>query len=133
MKNTFGNSISVTLFGESHGPEIGVVIDGLAPDITVDEDHIALDLAKRRPSTAMDTSRREPDRFRIVSGVFSGKTTGTPSLFLSPTKIKFLFPTKNITASPAPLTPTIPPMTSFTVLKTTVAVGIFRDGLPLPL
>ncbi len=88
MKNTFGQSIAVTLFGESHGAEIGVVIDGLAPGVPVDMDQIASDLAKRRPSTSMDTSRREPDNFRIVSGVFEGKTTGTPLTILIPNEDK---------------------------------------------
>lgn len=88
MKNTFGQSIAVTLFGESHGPEIGIVIDGLAPGITVDTEKIALDLSRRRPSTAMDTSRREQDNFRIVSGVFEGKTTGTPLTILIPNEDK---------------------------------------------
>ena len=78
MKNTFGNSVSVTLLGESHGPEIGAVIDGLAPGIPVDEAIISEKLALRRPSGKISTARRETDEFRIVSGVFEGKTTGTP-------------------------------------------------------
>lgn len=84
MKNTFGNNISVTIFGESHGAEIGAVIDGLAPGIEVDEDVIASYLARRRPSMATDTPRQEPDPFRIVSGVFNGKTCGTPIAILIP-------------------------------------------------
>lgn len=78
MKNTFGNSISVTIFGESHGAEIGVVIDGLAPGIEVDEEFIASQLTLRRPAGRISTARREADEFKIVSGVFNGKTTGTP-------------------------------------------------------
>ena len=50
MKNTFGNSISVTLFGESHGEAIGAVVDGLAPGIKIDDDYIAARLGERRPS-----------------------------------------------------------------------------------
>ena len=88
MKNTFGQSIAVTLFGESHGPEIGIVIDGLAPGIAIDIEQIALDLSRRRPSTKMDTSRREQDNFRIVSGMFEGKTTGTPLTILIPNEDK---------------------------------------------
>ena len=78
MKNTFGNSVSVTIFGESHGSEIGVVLDGLAPGIQVKEDEIAEKLRLRRPSGSISTKRVEPDHFRIVSGVFNGATTGTP-------------------------------------------------------
>ena len=84
MKNTFGNSISVTIFGESHGSEIGVVVDGLAPGIKVDEEMIAEKLSLRRPFGAISTRRVEPDHFRIVSGVFNGYTTGTPVCILIP-------------------------------------------------
>ena len=84
MKNTFGNSVSVTIFGESHGSEIGVVLDGLAPGIQVKEDEIAEKLRLRRPSGSISTKRVEPDHFRIVSGVFNGATTGTPVCILIP-------------------------------------------------
>lgn len=78
MKNTFGNAVSITLFGESHGPSIGCVIDGLAPGLPVDEGYIAQLLSKRRPTGAISTARQEADLFVIESGVFSGRTTGTP-------------------------------------------------------
>lgn len=84
MKNTFGNSISVTLFGESHGPEIGIVIDGLAPGIEINNEYIDKKLALRRPAGKISTARQEPDHYRIVSGVFEGKTTGTPVTILIP-------------------------------------------------
>ena len=84
MKNTFGTSVSVTLFGESHGPETGAVIDGLAPGLPVDEDFIAAQLTLRRPAGAISTARREKDAFRIVSGLFEGRTTGTPLTLLIP-------------------------------------------------
>ena len=83
-KNTFGSSIAVTLFGESHGAEIGAVLDGLAPGIAVDEEFIAEKLRQRRPAGAISTGRVEPDRFRIVSGVFEGHTAGTPVCILIP-------------------------------------------------
>lgn len=84
MKNTFGNSIACTLFGESHGAGIGIVIDGLAPGISVDLDYIAHQLSLRRPSDALSTPRRETDAFRILSGVYNGKTTGTPLCIFIP-------------------------------------------------
>ena len=84
MKNTFGNNISLTLFGESHGSEIGAVLDGLAPGIKIDEDLIRYQLSLRRPSGSISTARVETDNFRIVSGVFEGYTTGAPLCILIP-------------------------------------------------
>ena len=78
MKNTFGTSVCVTLYGESHGPSVGVILDGLAPGIPVDEEFIAHQLTLRRPSDALSTGRRESDPFVLESGVYRGKTTGTP-------------------------------------------------------
>lgn len=84
MKNSYGTHITLTLFGESHGAALGAVLDGLSPGLSVNEDEIARLLARRRPAGALDTARREPDRFQIVSGVFAGKTTGTPLCILIP-------------------------------------------------
>ena len=84
MKNTFGNSIALTLFGESHGAYIGAVLDGLAPGIAVDEDFIRSQLDKRRPVGKISTARHEADEFLIVSGLFEGRTTGTPLTILIP-------------------------------------------------
>ncbi len=78
MKNTFGSSLTVTLFGESHGKAIGCVIDGMTPGIEVDEDFIRTQLDKRRGISSISTPRREKDEVRILSGVFQGRTTGTP-------------------------------------------------------
>lgn len=78
MKNTIGNSLTVTLFGESHGKAIGAVIDGIASGIAVNEEYIALQLSRRRPKDALSTPRQEKDEFSILSGVFEGHTTGTP-------------------------------------------------------
>ena len=82
MKDTFGQSVSITLTGESHGPGIVAVLSGMAPGIPVDEDFIAAELTKRRPSGAISTSRQEGDKFEILSGVFNGFTTGTPITIL---------------------------------------------------
>ena len=84
MRNTFGNHLTVTLFGESHGPEIGCVVDGFPAGIPVDEAKIARLLALRRPKDAVSTARVEPDPFRIVSGVWQGRSTGTPLCILIP-------------------------------------------------
>ena len=84
MKNTFGNNISLTIFGESHGNAIGAVIDGLAPGIPVDEAKISELLSLRRPAGKISTARREEDKFVIESGVFEGFTTGTPVCILIP-------------------------------------------------
>lgn len=84
MKNTFGNNVSVTLFGESHGEAIGAVIDGLAAGIKVDADFIASQLSLRRPVGSISTPRAEKDNFKILSGVFEGKTTGTPICIVIP-------------------------------------------------
>lgn len=84
MKNTFGQSVAITLFGESHGEQIGAVLDGLAPGIAIDEDFIRHQLSLRRPQGKISTARVEADEFRIVSGVFEGKTTGTPLCILIP-------------------------------------------------
>ena len=84
MKNTFGNSVSVTIFGESHGNSIGAVLDGIAPGIEVDTDFITAQLDKRKPKGRISTSRKEGDEFTIVSGVFNGRTTGTPICIIIP-------------------------------------------------
>ena len=84
MKDSFGNSVSVTISGESHGAALVAVLSGLAPGIPVDEDFIAAQLTKRRPAGAISTARREADKFEILSGVFGGFTTGTPVTILIP-------------------------------------------------
>lgn len=78
MKNTFGNSLSITLFGESHGEAVGAVIDGLAPGIEIDEKFIEEKTDKRRAYGKISTQRQEEDKVEIVSGVFRGFTEGTP-------------------------------------------------------
>ena len=84
MKNSFGEHVTVTLFGESHGQAIGAVVDGLAPGIPVEPDFIASQLSLRRPVGKLGTARREADFFQILSGVFQGKTTGTPLCIIIP-------------------------------------------------
>ena len=75
----FGKIFNFTTFGESHGPMIGVVIDGVPSRIAIDEEYVQSFLNKRRPgNSAYTTTRAEKDRVQIVSGVFEGQTTGTP-------------------------------------------------------
>jgi len=81
--NTFGNLFAVTNFGESHGPAIGCVIDGCPPGMELSEADIQPDLDRRRPGTSRHvTQRREEDKVDILSGVYEGKTTGTPICLL---------------------------------------------------
>ena len=77
--NTFGTFFRVTTWGESHGPALGAVIDGCPPGLTVSAADIDEELAWRKSrDTRVSTSRREPDQAEILSGVFEGRTTGTP-------------------------------------------------------
>ncbi len=77
--NTFGRVFTVTSFGESHGPALGCIVDGCPPGLALDETDLRGDIERRRSGTSQFTSQRhEPDAVRILSGVFEGKTTGTP-------------------------------------------------------
>ncbi|MFB0981100.1 MAG: chorismate synthase [Alteromonadaceae bacterium] len=77
--NTFGKLFTVTSFGESHGLGLGAIIDGCPPGLELSEADLQDDLDRRRPGTSrFTTARREPDQVKIMSGVFEGKTTGTP-------------------------------------------------------
>ncbi len=77
--NTFGKLFTVTTFGESHGAALGAIVDGCPPGIEISEADLQTDLDRRKPGTSRyTTQRREADEVRILSGVFEGKTTGTP-------------------------------------------------------
>jgi len=81
--NTFGSLFAVTNFGESHGPAIGCVIDGCPPGLVLSEADIQPELDRRRPGTSRHvTQRQESDQVQILSGVFEGRTTGTPIALL---------------------------------------------------
>ena len=83
MGNTFGKAFSITTWGESHGPAVGVVIDGCPPGLELSEADIQHELDRRRPGQSeVSTPRQEEDRVEILSGVFEGKTTGTPIAML---------------------------------------------------
>lgn len=77
--NTFGKLFTLTTFGESHGPALGGIVDGCPPGLELNEADIQHELNRRRPgSSRFTTQRQEPDQIKILSGVFEGKTTGTP-------------------------------------------------------
>lgn len=77
--NTFGKLFTVTTFGESHGKALGCILDGCPPGIEITEEEIQVELDLRKPGTSkFTTQRREPDQVKILSGIFEGKTTGTP-------------------------------------------------------
>lgn len=79
MSNSFGGAVRLTIFGESHGEAIGAVLDGLAAGHPVDETYIAFQMDKRRArGGGLSTTRTEADKVKILSGVFNGRTTGTP-------------------------------------------------------
>lgn len=83
MSNSFGTLFTVTSFGESHGPGVGVIIDGCPAGITLDEAFIQSELDRRRPGQSrITTQRRESDSFEIFSGAFEGKSTGAPITIL---------------------------------------------------
>ena len=79
MGSSIGRIFTVTTFGESHGPAVGAVVDGCPPDVPLDLDALSAELDRRRPGqSALVSPRSEPDRFELLSGVFEGRTLGTP-------------------------------------------------------
>jgi chorismate synthase len=82
--NSFGQLFRITTFGESHGIAIGVIVDGCPPGLTLSEKDIQPDLDRRKPGQSkVTTSRNEADKIHILSGVFNGKTTGTPIMLMA--------------------------------------------------
>lgn len=83
MRNTFGHIFTLSTFGESHGEAVGGVVDGMPAGIDIDLDFIQQELNRRRPGQSrITTSRKEADKVRLLSGVFEGKSTGTPIGFI---------------------------------------------------
>ena len=81
--NSFGVVFKVTTFGESHGDAVGVIIDGVKPNLSISESDIQKELDRRRPGqNKFVSSRNEPDKVKILSGIFRGKTLGTPVCLL---------------------------------------------------
>lgn len=84
MKNTLGTNVKLTVFGESHGEAVGAILDGIASGIPVNTDFLDYQLSLRRPVGKISTPRVERDNYKILSGVFEGKTTGTPICIVIP-------------------------------------------------
>jgi len=81
--NSFGQSFRISTFGESHGPALGVIIDGCPPGVPIDLERLERDMARRRPGqSAIVTQRKEGDAVEVLSGVFEGRSTGTPIALL---------------------------------------------------
>ena len=81
--NTFGKIFSVTTFGESHGEAMGCIIDGCPPNFEIKNEDIQMELDRRKPGQSdVTTQRKEDDKVEIMSGVFEGKTLGTPIALL---------------------------------------------------
>ncbi|MDR3209036.1 MAG: chorismate synthase, partial [Oscillospiraceae bacterium] len=99
MNSTFGNRFRISVFGESHGTGVGVVVDGLPPGFAVDFDAVRTDLARRAPGQGeTSTPRREADDFEVFSGIFDGLTTGAPLMAF----------TRNLDARSRDYTPNLP-------------------------
>ena len=83
MRNQFGHLFTLTTFGESHGPAVGGVVDGMPAGIEIDTDFIQQELNRRRPGQSdLTTSRQEGDKVELLSGIFEGVSTGTPIGFI---------------------------------------------------
>jgi len=100
--NTFGNNLKITVFGESHGDQIGIVIDGLEAGLELNHELIDYELTKRRPKSVYSTSRQENDQYQIISGLYEGKTTGAPLTFLIPNNNKISTDYQNLFEVPRP-------------------------------
>ncbi len=122
--NTFGKLFTVTTFGESHGPALGAIVDGCPPGLALSEADLQRDLDRRRPGSSRHTTqRREPDQVKILSGVFEGRTTGTPIglAIENPTSAPRTTPRSR--RSSAPRMPTTP-ITTSTAFATTAAAAV---------
>lgn len=100
--NTYGNNFKISIFGESHGEAVGIVIDGVRPGLQLNAEHFAADIARRRPGAHGTTERRENDEPQIVSGVFNGHTTGAPLTILFANKNQQSSDYEEITHTPRP-------------------------------
>lgn len=132
MRNTFGNLFTLTTFGESHGIAVGGVIDGFPAGIEIDMDFIQSELNRRRPGQShITTARKEADKVEFLSGVFEGKSTGTPIGLRCATRTSILRTMRTCAVSSALLTP-ISPITRSMAYATIVAAAVLQPASPLP-
>lgn len=128
--NTFGQIFRLTTFGESHGPGIGGVIDGMPAGIKVDMDFLQHELDRRKPGQSkLTTDRKEGDKVEILSGMFEGTTTGCPIGFWYATKISIRPTTTTCAKCSVPHMPTSPIKPS-TAYATTAAADAPRHAKP---
>ena len=123
--NSFGQIFRITLWGESHGPRIGVSIDGVPPGIPLSAADFEGDLSRRRSGAHGTTARREPDRPELVSGIYRGVTTGAP-LTVEPTRTPTRRPIPRREAVSAPPMPTARLSSAMGAATTRAAEGHFR-------
>lgn len=102
MKNTFGNNLSVTIFGESHGAAVGCVMDGIAPGIEINMEYINASLSKRAARSDISTPRQESDEVEFLSGVKNGFTEGTPICLIIKNQNKLSSAYSDIEHTPRP-------------------------------
>ena len=132
MRNTFGNLFTLTTFGESHGIAVGGVIDGFPAGIEIDMDFIQSELNRRRPGQShITTARKEADQVEFLSGVFEGKSTGTPIGLRYATRTSILRTMRICAASSALLTP-ISLITRSMAFAIIVVAAVHQPASPLP-
>lgn len=130
--NTFGHLFRLTTFGESHGPGIGGVVDGMPAGIEIDLDFIQEELNRRRPGQSkLTTSRKEGDRVELLSGVFEGRSTGCPIGFLVRNETNILTTTTTCATRFAQVMPTTL-ISANTASATTVEADARRHVKPSP-
>ena len=132
----FGNSFRITTWGESHGPAIGVVIDGCPAGLALSAKEIQCFLDRRKPGQSRYTTQRnESDQVEILSGVFEGRTTGTPISLIVRNQDQRSKDYGNIASSTVPDMPTLlltASMDSVTIAEVVVLPGVRRSAVSLP-
>ncbi|MGD9909524.1 MAG: chorismate synthase [Candidatus Izemoplasmatales bacterium] len=127
--NTFGLSVKMTLFGESHGDAMGITIDGLAPGILLNEELIQNALTKRRPKSIYSTSRSESDHYKIITGLYEGYTTGAPLTFIIENENKISSDYSSLKQRPRPSHADYPAQVKYNGFQDPRGGGIFSGRL----
>ena len=109
MSNSYGKLFRITTFGESHGAAVGVIVDGCPAGLEISVEEIQAALDRRRPGQSdITTPRKEEDKVTLLSGIFEGRTTGTPIAMVVGTKIRQATTTRMWRRLSVPRMPTIP-------------------------